>query len=75
MKCALALCLSNAAWSCQISIKQFGYVDEIYPTGYDAGMLDGAEVYKVYPDKDVFEPKDDVKGDVARILLYVYFCW
>ena len=43
--------------------------------GYDAGTLNGVEVYKVCADQDVFEPKDDVKGDVARILLYVYCCW
>lgn len=53
----------------------FGYVDEVYASGYDVGTVDGAEVYLVSPDKDVFEPKDDVKGDVARILLYVYCCW
>ena len=53
----------------------FGYVDEVYKSGYGVGELDGKEAYKVYPDKDVFEPKDDVKGDIARILLYVYCCW
>ena len=52
----------------------FGYVDEVYASGYDVGTLDGVEVYLVYPDRGVFEPKDDVKGDVARILLYVYCC-
>ena len=54
---------------------KFGYVDEVYAAGYDVGSLNSAEVYKAYADKDVFEPKDDVKGDVARILLYVYCCW
>ncbi len=53
----------------------FGWVDEMYSAGYDTGILDGAEVYKVHTDNGVFEPKDDVKGDVARILLYVYCCW
>ena len=53
----------------------FGYVDEVYADGYETGFLDGEEVYKLFADKDVFEPKDDVKGDVARILLYVYCCW
>ena len=53
----------------------FGYVDEMFAAGYDIGMLNSQEIYKAYADKDVFEPKDDVKGDVARILLYVYCCW
>ena len=57
------------------SDRVFGYVDERYAAGYDAGMLNDQEIYKVYADKDAFEPKDDVKGDVARILLYVYCCW
>lgn len=53
----------------------FGYVDEIYSSGYDVEVYDGIEVYKLFIDHDVFEPKDDVKGDIARILLYVYCCW
>ncbi len=53
----------------------FGYVDEVYAAGYETGFLNDEEIYKLFADKDVFEPKDDVKGDVARILLYVYCCW
>lgn len=37
--------------------------------------INGENVYWVSPNRGIFEVKDDVKGDVARILLYVYCRW
>ena len=53
----------------------FGYVDGTYSDGCDAGGIDGATLYWLMEADDLFECKDDVKGDVARILLYVYCRW
>ena len=53
----------------------FGYVDGTYPGGYDAGVIGGYTLYWLMEQDDLFECKDDVKGDVARILLYVYCRW
>ena len=53
----------------------FGYVDGTYPGGYDAGEIGGNTLYWLMEPDDLFECKDDVKGDVARILLYVYCRW
>ena len=53
----------------------FGYVDGTYSGGYDAGAIGGSTLYWVMEPDDLFECKDDVKGDVARILLYVYCRW
>ena len=38
-------------------------------------MIGGDTLYWVMEPDDLFECKDDVKGDVARILLYVYCRW
>lgn len=54
-----------------------------YPFGYVQGKYQDAKAIEVdenevcwYTDNSkVFEVKDDVKGDVARILLYVYCRW
>lgn len=53
----------------------FGYVDGTYPDGYDAGVIGGNTLYWLMDEDDLFECKNDVKGDVARILLYVYCRW
>lgn len=53
----------------------FGYIDGTYSAGYDAGEIGGSTLYWLMEPDDLFECKDDVKGDVARILLYVYCRW
>ena len=53
----------------------FGFVNETYETGYTVGEYDGSTLYWLEKEDDLFECKDDVKGDVARILLYVYCRW
>lgn len=53
----------------------FGYVNGTYKSGYTTGEVNGEACYYLYNSKDLFECKDDVKGDVARILLYVYCRW
>lgn len=50
----------------------FGYIKDTRRDGYKTGEKDGKILYYVDSARDVFECKDDVKGDVARILLYVY---
>lgn len=54
-----------------------------YTFGYVQGVYDGAYATKVGENEvcwtsekyEMFEVKDDIKGDVARILLYVYCRW
>lgn len=53
----------------------FGDIDGVFPGGYTTGTIDGQHVYYLNSGEDLFECKDDVKGDVARILLYVYCRW
>ena len=53
----------------------FGDINGVYTDGVNAGSVNGAVCYWVKKDADLFECKDDVKGDVARILLYVYCRW
>ena len=53
----------------------FGFVNETYETGYTVGDYNGSILYWLEKEDDLFECKDDVKGDVARILLYVYCRW
>ena len=53
----------------------FGYVRNAFSNGYTTGTVGGKEVYYLKGAEDIFECKDDVKGDVARILLYVYCRW
>lgn len=52
----------------------FGFVKGKYNDA-KASVVDGEEVCWVSENKKIFEVKDDVKGDVARILLYVYCRW
>ena len=53
----------------------FGYVNETYEAGVTVGDYNGSVLYWLEKEDDLFECKDDVKGDVARILLYVYCRW
>ena len=54
----------------------FGYIRNTYDiSAYTTGYVGDSECYLLKRDKDAFECKDDVKGDVARILLYVYCRW
>ncbi len=53
----------------------FGYIKDCYKQDFAAGEINGIECYYVSQKYDLFECKDDVKGDVARILLYVYCRW
>ena len=53
----------------------FGNINGVYTTGVTEGKVNGEVCYWVNTSKDLFECKDDVKGDVARILLYVYCRW
>ena len=53
----------------------FGDINGVFTSGYTEGTIDGEVLYYVNKDADLFECKDDVKGDVARILLYVYCRW
>lgn len=50
----------------------FGYVNGVYPETAEPFELDGVTKAYVENKAGMFEVKDDVKGDVARILLYVY---
>ena len=53
----------------------FGYINETYSANVQEGAVNGQLCYWVSQQNDLFECKDDVKGDVARILLYVYCRW
>ncbi len=53
----------------------FGYINGTYSSGYTEGSVLGKPCYWVNKSDDLFECKDDVKGDTARILLYVYCRW
>ena len=53
----------------------FGYVNGTYSSGCTEGSVLGNVCYWVNKRDDLFECKDDVKGDAARILLYVYCRW
>lgn len=53
----------------------FGDIEGIYSEGYKEGFIGDTLLYYVNKNQDLFECKDDVKGDVARILLYVYCRW
>ena len=53
----------------------FGFIKDTYADGYKSGEVDGKICYLLHTADDLFECKDDVKGDVARILLYVYCRW
>lgn len=53
----------------------FGNIDGVYTEGVSQVVFNGELYAYVKKDLDLFECKDDVKGDVARILLYVYCRW
>ena len=53
----------------------FGVIGGVYTSGYQEDNVGGEVCYRVHTADDLFECKDDVKGDVARILLYVYCRW
>ena len=53
----------------------FGNIYGTYSDGYTEGVVNDTVMYYVSTREDLFECKDDVKGDVARILLYVYCRW
>ena len=53
----------------------FGNIQGVYTEGFTEGSVLNNICYWVHKDDDLFECKDDVKGDVARILLYVYCRW
>ena len=53
----------------------FGNIRGVYTRGYKEGKVGDEVCYLVHSSADLFECKDDVKGDVARILLYVYCRW
>ena len=53
----------------------FGNINGVYTEGVKEGAVNGEVCYWVNTSEDLFECKDDVKGDVARILLYVYCRW
>lgn len=53
----------------------FGNIDGVYTEGVSQVVYNGELYAYVKKDLDLFECKDDVKGDVARILLYVYCRW
>ncbi|MBQ3329889.1 MAG: endonuclease [Ruminococcus sp.] len=53
----------------------FGNINGVYTEGVKQGSVNGEVCYWVNTAQDLFECKDDVKGDVARILLYVYCRW
>ena len=52
----------------------FGNVKGVYSDS-KATKVGSAEVCWQSDSKEMFEVKDDIKGDVARILLYVYVRW
>ena len=53
----------------------FGDINGLYTEGVSQVVYNGELYAYVKKDLDLFECKDDVKGDVARILLYVYCRW
>lgn len=53
----------------------FGDINGVFFEGVKEGKVNDVVCYWVKKDADLFECKDDVKGDVARILLYVYCRW
>ncbi len=53
----------------------FGNVNGVYDEGVTEGIFNGEVCWYLNKNLDLFECKDDVKGDVARILLYVYCRW
>ncbi len=53
----------------------FGNIRGVYSDGVKEGSVNDTVCYWVRSSSDLFECKDDVKGDVARILLYVYCRW
>ncbi len=53
----------------------FGNVRDVYSVGTEDVIFQDTVYAWVNADNDVFECKDDVKGDVARVLLYVYCRW
>ena len=53
----------------------FGNIHGVYTEGVTQVVYNGELYAYVKKDLDLFECKDDVKGDVARILLYVYCRW
>ena len=53
----------------------FGNIRSVYTEGFSEGAVLDTVCYWVHQEDDLFECKVDVKGDVARILLYVYCRW
>lgn len=53
----------------------FGNIVGVYADGYTQGAVLDNICWWVHQGDDLFECRDDVKGDVARILLYVYCRW
>lgn len=53
----------------------FGNIRGVFSEGVKEGRINDEPCYWVMGSSDLFECKDDVKGDVARILLYVYCRW
>lgn len=53
----------------------FGYVDKAFSDSNETVSIDDTVAGYTNAKAQLFEPKDDVKGDVARILLYVYCRW
>ncbi len=53
----------------------FGNAVGVYPTATEDVLFNASHYGWVSPSNDIFECKDDVKGDVARILLYIYCRW
>ncbi len=54
---------------------EFGNVQGLYPVGSEDVIFKDTVYAWVNDGKDIFECKDDVKGDVAMILLYIYCRW
>lgn len=57
------------------SDRTFGYIKGTYKRNYERVDFNCLTVAYVHNRLDLFECKDDIKGDVARILLYVYCRW
>ena len=55
--------------------KSNNYFGEIHDSATANYIVSGNEETKWWSDGGVFEPKDSIKGDIARILLYVYCRW
>lgn len=53
----------------------FGNINGVYSSGVKEIVYNDKVYCYVKSDLDMFECKDDVKGDVSRILLYVYCRW